>query len=419
MDMHQTSTLESGVPEYTDQQIKEHLQTVLPEEIYTRWIAHCVLEEISEKQVVMAYYGEESLKEFKKEDREIVRLQISTMVGYVQKMKIRKKRGVPGTSSVLNSEAAKKHFKVMKLFGISLLFAAITFAFLVLICNYISNRSFRETFYSTSSIKADNKVRILQISDLHNSTYGKHNQTLLHRIEKLHPDIILFTGDCVESGKGAEEKVVSLCTAAAKIAPTYYIYGNNEVKRYYDTPLTQDALDEAFGFYDENRNPELLIQKSDSLEQALERGGVKVLKNEKDTILVGKTDVDIYGVLTSNPSAFWSYGGESFDAFLYENPNNLKITVIHEPFVFEEFSPEYWGDVMVCGHTHGGSVRVPILGPLYTHEGGLFPARQGDYVYGRYDVAGSPLIVSSGLDNKTIFRINNKPEITVIDVNRF
>ena len=99
--------------------------------------------------------------------------------------------------------------------------------------------------------------------------------------------------------------------------------------------------------------------------------------------------------------------------------NNLKITAIHEPLIFEKFKHESWGDLMVCGHTHGGVVRLPIFGPLYTHEGGLLPEKNGDYVYGRYEVEGSPLIISSGLENRNIFRINNRPELVIIDVNKF
>ena len=102
-----------------------------------------------------------------------------------------------------------------------------------------------------------------------------------------------------------------------------------------------------------------------------------------------------------------------------QNPYNLKILAVHEPVIFEEFTPEFWADLMVCGHTHGGVTRIPVLGPFYTHEGGLLPERGGSFVYGRYDAAGSPLIVSSGLENSNIFRINNQPELVVIDINKF
>jgi predicted MPP superfamily phosphohydrolase len=74
---------------------------------------------------------------------------------------------------------------------------------------------------------------------------------------------------------------------------------------------------------------------------------------------------------------------------------------------------------MVAGHTHGGMVQIPMLGALYTREGGLLPGRSGHYVYGRYEVQGRPLIVSSGLENRNIFRINNEPELVIIDINKF
>jgi len=183
--------------------------------------------------------------------------------------------------------------------------------------------------------------------------------------------------------------------------------------------LTQEALDAQFGFDDTNRDPLKLLEVSDSLTEMLVTAGVTVLKNSSATITVGSTPVDIYGVLTSNPSAFWSYSGESFSEYLYTNETHFKITAIHEPLIFEEYTPEYWGDVMLAGHTHGGLVRIPMLGELYTPEGGLLPGRTGHYVYGRYEVQGRPLIVSSGLENKNIFRINNEPEIVIIDVNKF
>ena len=143
------------------------------------------------------------------------------------------------------------------------------------------------------------------------------------------------------------------------------------------------------------------------------------MKNEKDTITVNNINIDIHGVLTSNPSSFWSYSGKAFADYIYEDTHNLKITAIHEPFIFEEFPTEFWGDMMVAGHTHGGVIRVPVAGPLFTNEGGFFPERNGAYVYGRYDVLGKPLILSSGLENSNIFRINNQPELVIIDINKF
>ena len=314
---------------------------------------------------------------------------------------------------------SRKNLKVIKLFLISIIFAFIAAVIAIIGCNYVENRNFKETFHSVSSLKVNNKIRVIQISDLHNCTFGKDNEKIIKRVKKLNPDIILYTGDCIDSNATSDERIISLCTALADVAPSYYIYGNNEVEKYYDVLLTQDELDDKFDFDDDNRDPEKLNSMTDALEEKLEKAGVKVLKNEFDTITVGKTRVDVYGVLTSNPSSFWSYGGEAFADYLYTEENNLKITAIHEPVVFEEFTPDTFGDVLVAGHTHGGTVKVPFLGSLYTHEGGLFPERSGHFVYGRYDVQGRPLVVSSGLENKNLFRINNQPEIVIVDINKF
>ena len=87
--------------------------------------------------------------------------------------------------------------------------------------------------------------------------------------------------------------------------------------------------------------------------------------------------------------------------------------------VFEEYTPDTWGDLMLAGHTHGGTAKIPLVGPAYTHDGGILPARAGHFVYGRYDVQGRPLIVSSGLENTNFLRINNQPEIVIVDINKF
>lgn len=313
----------------------------------------------------------------------------------------------------------KKNIKVAKLFIISLIFVTIAAVIAVVGCNYVINRNFKESFFSVSSLKVNHKIRVIQISDLHNCSFGNENSKLIKRVEKLKPDLIIYTGDCIDTKADSTDRVVNLCKELSEVAPSYYIYGNNEVEKYYNDPLTQDSLDQKFGFNNENRDPQKLLEITDPLSEELEKNGIKVLKNQFDTITVGSTTIDVFGVLTSNPSSFWSYAGSNFDKFIFENQNNLKITAIHEPLVFEFYTPDTWGDVMLAGHTHGGTVKVPVLGPLYTHDDGFFPARSGHLVAGRYDVQGRPLIISSGLENKNLLRINNKPELVIVDITRF
>lgn len=317
------------------------------------------------------------------------------------------------------SPKAKKDIKVLKFFFIGMIFVCAAISVIIVMGSYVGNRNFRETFYSTSSIKVDSRVRVIQLSDMHRSSYGKNNQKLLNRIRALEPDIIICTGDMVNSVDKDADFAVNLGEKLAQIAPSYYIYGNNEVDGVYDFALNKESLDTKFGFDDDSRDETVLAEIKDPFRDRLEGAGIKVLKNIKDTVGIKNMTVDVYGVLTSNPSAFWPYAGKSFSDYLYEDADNLKITAMHEPVMLEELTGEYWGDLILGGHTHGGVMRIPVIGPLYTHEGGFLPERGGAYVYGRYDVTGTPLIVSGGLENKNILRINNPPELVVIDINKF
>ncbi len=398
---------------YTES-IKELFKEMVSDECYDMWSDTFEIEYADEKQVVVTYHGAENINKFKKECKKTLITCISSVMGAGKKMRIFKK-------SFYNAltPKVKKNIQAFKFFLIGMVFVCIAVSLVLIMYSYIENRNFRETFYSTSSIKVDSPVRVIQLSDLHKSSYGKNNKKLLERVDALDPDIIICTGDMVDSATKDVDFAVSLCRELSKIAPAYYIYGNNEVESIYDIPLNEKALDQKFGFNQGNRDETALLKLKDSFEEKLENAGIKVLKNEKDTIKVRTMTIDIYGVLTSNPSSFWSYSEKAFFDYIYENPDNLKITAIHEPIIFQEFNHDFWGDLMICGHTHGGVVRVPILGPLFTLEGGLFPERSGNFVYGRYDVSGKPLIVSSGLEHSNIFRINNQPELVVIDVNKF
>ena len=402
----------------TSENFKEEIHELFKEfattQMYNKWADTFEVESVENNKVTITYNGSLNIKTFKKECKTTLLYCVFSLFGEKAKIKISQKSNyntlTPNT---------KKNIKAAKFFVLGMVFVCIATAIIVVLCNYIGNRSFRETFYSTSNIKVDSNVRVIQLSDLHSTSYGKDNDKLIKRVEELKPDIIICTGDIVDSASLDIDYATNLAKSLSKIAPSYYIYGNNESETIYDFALNQTELDNKFGFNDDNRDETAILNVSDSFEQALEEAGIKVLKNEKDTIKVKTINVDVYGVLTSNPSSFWSYTANSFANYIYENPDNLKITAIHEPFIFEQFQPEYWGDLMVCGHTHGGIMRVPVLGPLYTKEGGLFPERNGCFVYGRYNTTGAALIVSGGLENSNLLRINNEPELVVIDINKF
>ena len=70
-------------------------------------------------------------------------------------------------------------------------------------------------------------------------------------------------------------------------------------------------------------------------------------------------------------------------------------------------------DLAVAGHYHGGIIRIPGLGGLYHPKTGFFPKYDG----GKYELAQGTLIVTRGIGNHGLIpRINNRPELVIIDV---
>ncbi len=64
--------------------------------------------------------------------------------------------------------------------------------------------------------------RIVQVSDLHNAEFGADNQRLLTMLESTNPDIIVLTGDLVDSSHTDIEVSLAFARQAVRIAPTYY-----------------------------------------------------------------------------------------------------------------------------------------------------------------------------------------------------
>ena len=156
-----------------DEQIKELFKEFATEELYDTWVDTFELESVDEKQVIITYHGDEDIKAFKKECKKILISCINSIIGEGKKVKISKKSSYNALSPKL-----KKNIKALKFFIIGMVFVFFATAIIVIMCNYIGNRSFRETFYNTSSIKVNSPVRVIQLSDLHSTSYGKNNKKL-------------------------------------------------------------------------------------------------------------------------------------------------------------------------------------------------------------------------------------------------
>ena len=95
------------------------------------------------------------------------------------------------------------------------------------------NRNLKVNTYNLSFDnlpKEFENFRIVQVSDLHNCTFGINNAKLLTLIKNSKPDIIAITGDMIDSRKTNIKIAASFAQEAVKIAPCYYVSGNHEAR---------------------------------------------------------------------------------------------------------------------------------------------------------------------------------------------
>ena len=245
--------------------------------------------------------------------------------------------------------------------------------------------------------KEFNGYNIVQISDLHNKSFGKHNYKLLNEVNKINPDVIFITGDLIDGESKNFRNSLELVKNLTKKYKVYYITGNHEqkslVKRYKDLYVKY-------------------FKELSSLEAIH-------LDNEWVRISKGNNYINLYGLTV--PFEYYKYlfdndkNTEIEKDFLNKklgasNRNEYNILLVHTPFYFEKY--EKWGaDLILAGHVHGGIIRLPFFGGLLSPNRTFFPK----YDLGRFEINNSVMIVSKGLGgSKALIRINCKPEIVCI-----
>ena len=403
------------------------LKEKLPEAAFRNWTDKYVLLEISDDKAIIGYRPEASQELFETEYYDTVRESFKWAAGRELNVEYRKV-GTRKTKSQIDTHKEKGSWFKLILKAVLWLLIAGTFMLAMIVWKSAAEeKSFKETFYQIGSVKALDSIRILQLSDLHNTIYGDNNNVLIERIKELDPDLIVMTGDMLDRREDSSDIVIDLCREAVSVAPTYFIYGNNETEKAFGTKdMNLQSVDELLGCTEDSRDSGRFYELDDDLRVMLESMGVNVLFNSEEELMIGETTIDIFGVVTSSPGAFWEYAGEAFSSFLTEDTDHFKLFLCHEPTILEMYDSEIWGDLILCGHTHGGVVRIPYIGGLYANSSGehiLFPEISNDlydhYIAGMYELNGAPLIVNTGLTNKGPVRIGNQPELVVIDINRY
>ena len=233
--------------------------------------------------------------------------------------------------------------------------------------------------------------RIVQVSDLHNAEFGKNNEKLLAMLKQTDADIIVITGDLIDSRNTKVDVAVSFAEKATKIAPTYYINGNHEAR---------------------------VPEEYERLKQGLDEAGVTILENDSIDITIGDEAFTLIGINDS------SFRMELVDDTMMQNVShqlmsvvpdndNYKILLAHKPHYFDAYANQV--DLVLSGHAHGGQFKIPFIGGVVAPGQGFFP----EYYTGSYIKENTEMIVSRGIGNSIIpFRINNKPEIIIAELTK-
>lgn len=272
--------------------------------------------------------------------------------------------------------------KMRKISHKKILILILIIIILIPFCLYQNKHLVITTYtYESEKLGADfDGYRIVQISDLHNAAFGKENKKLLETIRSCSPDIIIITGDLVDSNHTNVERAVAFVKEAVKIAPVYYVTGNHE---YWLDPSENEQMMQgilAAGAYD------------------LDDEAVRIEKGDSSFLLVGLDDQHL--------------SDETLKNLLQEQKNELSIVLAHEPQYLQNYANAE-ADLVLTGHAHGGQIRLPFVGGIVAPDQGFLP----EYTSGQYNNTDTEMIVSRGLGNSIIpVRLFNYPEVVCVEL---
>lgn len=285
-------------------------------------------------------------------------------------------------------------------------------------------------------------LRVVHLSDLQGACFGNDNMELLGRVSDASPHLIVFTGDLVDRrmqvNKGFElgasnsfeaeatkdfEAEIDFMKNLRMIAPTFFSYGNHELAFSQDIvrALREKLENTGVVVLDGTSHIEnVKIRKlpDDKLRDESRRNDDTASRNvevlltgfpERLLMVEGRnrtkknSDVD-QDVLKS--------AVEEIKQKRSESQCDISILLAHEPQFIEEYSSAGY-DYIFSGHAHGGQIRLPILGGLFSPGQGILPK----YTSGVHNAGNGKMIISRGLGNSSFpIRVFNRPEIIIAEI---
>ncbi|MCP4911862.1 MAG: metallophosphoesterase [Oligoflexia bacterium] len=232
-----------------------------------------------------------------------------------------------------------------------------------------SPRDLEINHYNRSYNNKKNQIKIAQISDLHITSFGVIEKKVLRALEQEKPDLVVITGDISSSRGNIDSYELFLSRIKSKLG-TFFVNGNWE----YWEPI-------------------------EGLEELLKRNHIVYLNNK-----IQKVDSNLFIV------GFDDIEGEPDTSIIERlSSNSLNIGLFHSPTFFNQIPKNI--QLSLAGHSHGGQIKIPFLGPLW------FPAGVDNYIEGWYKRENIELYVNRGIGNSILpIRFNCRPELTIFNI---
>ena len=259
---------------------------------------------------------------------------------------------------------------------------------------YSSKKLLTESFYEVALPKASEPIRIVHLTDLHNSEFGEDNSKLASRVAMQHPDLILLTGDLLNQDTERTDIATRLIEKLKDISSVYVSFGNHE------------------SGYERKYGKDLRALYTEAGATVLEFNWVDITVKSQKIRLGG-----LYGYCLS--AEYKSEAQENESVFLeeFQDTDALTLLLCHMPVCWQAGgSLDSWNvDVVFAGHSHGGQVRIPGMGGLWAPDRGWFPGREQGLYWSKDGK--KVLVLSRGLGNwDKLPQFNNIPEILVVDI---
>ena len=226
-----------------------------------------------------------------------------------------------------------------------------------------------------------NGFKIVQFADIHygNTTNLEDVKNIVKNVNKLKPDIVIFTGDLFDKNIKINEKdITKLKDEFAKIDASinkYAVKGDNDYKQITDF----ETIFKYANFTILDNSNEMIYYKDNT--------PIKIVGTT--SLLKGKIDYE---------SAFNTFGDEN---------EYFTILISHEPNIIEHVK-DYNANILFTSNSLGGLINIPFVGGIIKFEG------SDNYIKGYYKVNDTHMYVNSGIGTqKYNFRLFNRPSINL------